>query len=146
MRLLRVVIVCFVAAFAGYAAVVHEVVSYKTPIQKISGRVVGFGAVNPGVLVQVRDKPHVWLDDSLSLDEKRKRQSIIASTDTDSSGNFTFHKIPKGSYEVEFSGRPGWNPLSALVVVDPAGSSARMCVVMSIEGGVTSPSVRPCRH
>ena len=101
-----------------------ETISYKSPIKKISGRIVGFGTVNPDVKIQVLDKPDVWSDDSLSFDEKRKRQSTVASVSADSNGKFEFRDIPKGSYEVEFSGKEGWSPLSVFVVVDPGAVSA----------------------
>ncbi len=144
MRLLKVVFVWTLLASACYAVVVHETITYKSSVQKISGRVTGFGTVNPGVAVRVLDKPEVWSDDSLTFDEKRARQSTIASTTTNPKGEFTVHKIPNGSYEVEFSGREGWNPLSVFVTVDATGPSAKLCVEMSIEGGGQGPSVRPC--
>jgi hypothetical protein len=129
------------------AVVVLKRITYKPPIKNISGRVVGFGRVNPGVKVQVMDNPEVWSDDSLSLDEKRRKQSIIASTVTSSNGKFEFRGISKGSYEVEFSNRQGWNVLSVFVVVDPRGTSKQLCVEMSLEGaGETGPSVQPCQH
>jgi hypothetical protein len=146
MRFLQVGVVCAVLVSVCSAAIVHETISYKSPIQKISGRIVGFGTVNPGVKIQVFDKPEVWSDDSLSFNEKRKRQSTVASTSADSNGNFKFRGIPKGSYEVEFSGKEGWNPLSVFVVVDPGGSSRRLCVEMTIEGAGHEPSVQPCQN
>ena len=103
MRLLKMGFICAVLASFCYAAVQHQTISYKTPIKRIAGRVIGFGRVNPDMEVQVLDKPEVWSDDSLSLVEKRKKQSIVASATTDSSGKFEFHSIPRGSYEVQFS-------------------------------------------
>jgi hypothetical protein len=146
MRFLKAGIICAVLALTCSAVVVHDTISYKSPIKKISGRVVGFGPVNPGVKVQVLDKPEVWSDHSINFDEKRKRQSTIASTATSASGHFEFRGLPKGSYEVEFSGREGWNPLSVFVVVDPHGSSQQLCVEMSIEGAGPKPSVQSCEH
>jgi hypothetical protein len=141
MRLLKAVLICAMLAPICSAVVVHRTISYKSPIKRISGRVVGFGAVNPGVKVRVLDKLEVWADDSLSFTEKRKRQSTVASATPSSNGKFEFRGIPKGSYEVEFS-REGWNPLSVFVVVDPSGSSKQLCVEMSLAGGGGSgPSV-----
>jgi hypothetical protein len=85
--------------------------------------VVGFGNVNPGVNVQVFDKPEVWADDSLSLNEKRKRQTEIASTVTDSNGKFEFRGVPKGAYEIQFSNRNGLNVLSVSGQRRPIGFS-----------------------
>src|SRR5271165_2047863 len=147
MRLLKVGLMCAVLVPFCSAAVQHQTISYKSPIRRISGRVIGFGRVNPGVKVQVLDKPEVWSDDSLSFDQKRKKQSIVASATTGSNGKFEFRGIPRGSYEVEFSNRQGWNVLSVFVVLDPSGSSQQLCVEMSLEGGGGSgPSVQPCQR
>jgi hypothetical protein len=128
------------------AVVVHYTISYKSPIKKIAGWVVGFGRINPGVSVRVLDHPEVWADDSLSFNAKREKQSTLASTTTDSNGKFEFRHIPKGSYEVEFSQKQGWNELSVFVVVDPVGSSDQLCVQVSLEGGGGhGPAVEPCR-
>jgi hypothetical protein len=144
MRLLIAAALWVLFASVSHAILVHQTIPYKPPIQRISGRVLGFGNVNPGVTVRVLDKPEVLSDDSLNFTEKRKRQSTIASTTTNSKGEFTFRRLPKGAYEVEFSGRQGWNPLSVLVNVDPAGSSAKLCVVMSLEDAGERPSVDTC--
>jgi hypothetical protein len=146
MRFLYVGAICVLLVPVCSAVVVHETISYKSPIKKISGRIVGFGTVNPGVKIQVLDKPEVWSDDSLSFNEKRKKQSTVATVSADSNGQFEFRDIPKGSYEVEFSGKEGWNPLSVFLVVDPGGSSRRLCIEMSIEGVGPAPSVQPCQH
>ncbi len=114
-------------------------------VRPVSGSVVGYGNVNPGVKVEVFDKPEVWADDSLSLNEKRKRQNLIATASTDSKGKFDFRGVRKGSYEVQFStGNGGWNILSVLVNVDPAGSHDRFCVQLSLEGAGPKPSVEAC--
>ncbi len=147
MRLLKTGLLWVVLIPFAYAVVQHQTISYKPPVKRIAGRVTGFGRVNPDVQVQVLDKPEVWSNDSLSFVEKRKKQSIVASATTDSSGKFEFHGIPRGCYEVEFSNRQGWNVLSVFVVVDPRGSSQKLCVEMSLEGGGGSgPSVQPCRR
>lgn len=49
------------------AVVTHETITYPTSVKRISGTVVGYGNLNPGVKVEVFDKPEVWADDSLSL-------------------------------------------------------------------------------
>ena len=144
MRSLKTIALCALLAGVCIGVVTHDDITYKTPIKKISGRVVGFGNVNPGVNVQVFDKPEVWADDSLSLDEKRKRQTEIASTVTDSDGKFEFRGVPRGSYEIQFSNRNGWNVLSVLVNVQPSGSRDRLCVQMSIEGAGPRPFVQAC--
>jgi len=149
MRFLKIGFICAVLTPLSYAVIQHQTISYKPPMKRIAGRVTGFGRVNPDVQVQVVDKPEVWSDDSLSFVEKRKKQSTIASATTDSSGKFEFHGIPRDSYEVQFSpGQAGgWNVLSVFLVVDPRGSSQRLCVEMSLEGGGgTGPSVRPCQR
>ena len=115
MRFLPIGILCALLVAVCSAAVVHQTILYKSPIQKISGRIVGFGTVNPGVKIQVLDKPEVWSNDSLSFNQKRKRQFIVASVRADSNGKFEIQDIP-GSYEIEFSGKTGWNPLSVFVI------------------------------
>lgn len=123
--------------------VTHTTVTYKPTIKRISGRVVGYGAVNPGARIRVFDKPEVWANDSLSLVDKRQRQTEIASTVTDEKGKFDFRRIPKGAYEVEFS-RDGWNFLSVIVNVDPSGTGDRICVQMSLDGMGPDASVQAC--
>jgi hypothetical protein len=145
-RFLPIGILCALLVAVCSAAVVHQTILCKSPIQKISGRIVGFGTVNPGVKIQVLDKPEVWSNDSLSFNQKRKRQSIVASVRADSNGKFEIRDIPKGSYEIEFSGKTGWNPLSVFVIIDPGGSSRPLCVEMSLEGAGTAPSVQPCQQ
>jgi hypothetical protein len=144
MRALIILAICALLAGICVGVVTHETITYKASIKKISGRVVGFGNVNPGVKVQLFDKPEVWADDSLSTNEKRNRQTQIASTVTDSNGKFHFHSVPKGTYEVQFSNGNGWNVLSVLVKVEPSGAGDRLCVRMSIEGAGPKPSVETC--
>ena len=106
---------------------------------------IGCGDVNPGVKVKLFDKPEVWADDSLSFDDRRKRQKLIATTLTDAKGKFEFRGVHKGSYEVQFSaGNGGWNILSVFVNVDPTGSHDRLCVELSLEGAGPKPSVEAC--
>lgn len=139
MRFLKFGIICLFLVPISSAVVIHCSLSYKTPIKRISGRAVGFGAVNPGVMIRVFDNPEVWSNDSLGFDEKRNRHTIVASESTEADGKFEFWNVPKGSYEVEFVGKEGWNPLSVFVVIDPSGSSQQLCVVMSIEGNGSLP-------
>jgi hypothetical protein len=127
--------------------VVHETLTYKSAIRKVSGRVIGYGSVNPGVHIRVFDRPEVWSDDALSFAQKRQKQREIASTVTNSTGKFQFSHIPKGAYEVEFStgdGGGGWNVLSLFVVVDPSGSGDSLCVLMSMESQGQKPSILVC--
>ncbi len=145
MRSLKMIALCLLFARVSVGVVTHEIITYKTSIKKISGRVVGFGNVNPGVDVQLFDKPGVWADDSLSWNEKRKRQTEIASTVTNSNGKFEFRGVPRGAYEIQFS-KNGWNFLSVLVNVEPSGSSDRLCVQVSIDGGGPQPSVQACHY
>ena len=143
MRSLKIIAVCLLLARACVGVVTHETITYKSSIKKISGRVVGFGNVNPGTDVQLFDKPEVWADDSLTWNEKRKRQTEIASTVTNSNGKFEFRGVPRGAYEIQFS-KNGWNVLSVLVNVEPSGSSDQLCVQVSIDGMVAQPSVQAC--
>jgi hypothetical protein len=64
MRFLPIGMLCALLVAVCSAAVVHQTILYKSLIQKISGRIVGFGTVNPGVKIQVLDKPEVWSNDS----------------------------------------------------------------------------------
>ena len=143
MRSLKIIALCLLLARACVGVVTHETITYKSSIKKISGRVVGFGNVNPGTDVQLFDKPEVWADDSLTWNEKRKRQTEIASTVTDSNGKFEFRAVPRGAYEIQFS-NSGWNVLSVLVNVEPSGSRDGLCVQMSIDGMGPGPSVQVC--
>ena len=145
MRSLKIGVICVLFAEVCVAVVTHETVTYKPAIKRIEGRVVGFGNVNPGVGIQVFDKPEVWADDSLSFNEKRKRQKEINSMAADCNGKFEFHHIPKGAYEVQFSNKNGWNVLSVLVVIEPSASREGLCVQMSLEGAGQSPSVQACK-
>jgi hypothetical protein len=146
MRSLKLGIICAILAQTCLAIIVHETATYKRPIKKIAGRVLGFGPVNQGVNVQVFDKPEVWSDKSLSFDEARKKQSIVASATASLSGKFGFSGIPKGSYEVQFSPPRGWNLLSVFVSVDPAGYSDRLCVELGREGAGDESSAEACPH
>jgi hypothetical protein len=126
---------------------VWQDISYKSPIKRIAGRVVGFGGPRPDVKIQVLNHPEIRSDDSLSFNEQRKRQTLVASM-TSSNGKFEFRGIPKGSYVVDFSSSPpgGWNPLSVFVVVDPKGSSDKLCVKLSLESQGDRASVQPYNH
>ena len=93
MRSMKIIALCLLLARACVGVVTHETITYKSSIKKISGRVVGFGNVNPGMDVELFDKPEVWADHSLSFDEKRKRQTVISSTVTNSNGRFEFREI-----------------------------------------------------
>ena len=128
------------------AVVIHETTSYPTPLKRISGSVIGYGNLNPGVKVEVFDKPELWADDSLSFNEKRKRQKLIATTRTDAKGRFDIRRVPKGTYEVQFSTGydGGWNILSVFAKIDPAGSRERLCVKVALEGALEESSVAGC--
>jgi hypothetical protein len=143
MRSLKIMALCLLLVRACVGVVTHETITYKSSIKKISGRVVGFGNVNPGMDIQLFDKPEVWADHSLSFDEKRKRQTVISSTVTNSNGKFEFRGVPRGAYEIQFS-KNGWNVLSVLVNVEPSGSSDQLCVQVSIEGMGPQTSVQAC--
>jgi hypothetical protein len=142
-RSLKIIALCLLLARVCVGVVTHETITYKTSIKKVSGRVVGYGDVNPGMDVQLFDKPEVWADDSLSWNEKRKRQTVIASTVTNSNGKFEFRGVRRGAYEIQFS-KNGWNILSVLVNVEPSGSSDRLCVQVSIDGWGPQTSVQAC--
>lgn len=145
MRILTLSALCILLTGICSAVVIHETMNYPTPLKRISGSVIGYGNVNPGVKVQVFDKPDVWADDSLSLNEKRKRQKLIATTSTDAKGKFDFRGVSKGAYEVQFSTEDGgWNILSVLVNVEPGGSTRPLCVQLSVEGAGQKPSVASC--
>jgi hypothetical protein len=111
--------------------VTQETLSLQSPIRRISGRVVGFGAINPGVGVRLYELPELR---SLSSTEMRQRKTETALAVTDARGRFEFRGIPKGSYAIEFSGRAGWNNLSVTVLLDPSGSRNQLCVAIGREG------------
>jgi hypothetical protein len=145
MRILTVFKLSILFTGICLAVVTHETMNYSTPLKRISGSVIGYGNVNPGVKVELFDKPEVWADGSLSLNEKRKRQKLIATTSTDAKGKFDFRGVRRGAYEVQFStGDGGWNILSVLVNVEPGGSSRPLCVQLSLEGAGQKPSVASC--
>jgi hypothetical protein len=147
MRLLMAGIFCAVLAPICSAVLVWHDISYKAPIKRIAGRIVGFGAPRPDVKIQVLNHPEIRADDSLSWSEQRRRQTLVASM-TSSIGKFEFRGIPKGSYVVDFSTSPpgGWNPLSVFVVVDPKGSSDKLCVELGLEATGSGGSVEPCHR
>src|SRR5690348_10800306 len=95
MRCLIVEILCVLCASTCLAARIHDTTKFETTIKRVSGRVVGIGRVNRGVTVRVFDHPEVWSDDSLSVNEKRKRQLVIATTTTGLNGEFMFRHLPK---------------------------------------------------
>jgi len=105
--------------------------------------VTGYGAINPGVQVYVFDNAQVWLDHSLSMQEKRKRQTNDADAVTDEQGRFAVKRLPEGFYEVEFR-RDGWDVVSALVHVKHGGTKDQLCVVLRIESGPGEDSVEKC--
>ena len=146
MRILRASVLCVLLAGTCSGVVIHESITYKSSVRRISGRVVGSGNVNPGVTVTIFDRPEVWADDSLSMNEKRKRQKEIASTVTDPTGKFDFRRVHKGAYEVQFStGDGGWDILSVMVNVSPSGSHDRLCVQIAFREGTPASSVQTCR-
>jgi hypothetical protein len=67
MRTLMVFALCVLFTGMCAAVVTHETITYATSVNRISGTVVGYGNLNPGVKVEVSAKPEVWADDALSL-------------------------------------------------------------------------------
>jgi hypothetical protein len=98
------------------AVVEIETVRYERPVRTIRGKLTGFGNVVPNLSVQVYDNAKVWLDDSMPIAEKRKRQTLVASAEPNDRGEFKVKHLPKGFYEVEFGngGMGGYNVLSVL--------------------------------
>ena len=144
--ILRKVLLTFLLVAVAFGVVVHDTSRYQTPIRRLSGKVIGFGDVNPDVRVEVYDNAQVWLDNSISVVEKRKQQSRIATTRTDKRGRFEFKGLPKGFYEVEFS-REGWDVLSVLLNVEPNGAATdSLCVTLRIEGASGQNSVEKCNN
>jgi hypothetical protein len=141
MRSLITSALCISLAGICSAVVIHENKTYRTPLKRISGSVVGYGNVNPGVMVEIFERPELWAES-----EKRKRQRLIARTATDANGRFDFRGVPKGAYEVQFSPfNGGWNVLSVLVTVNTSGSNDRLCVQLSLDGGAgPASSVETC--
>jgi hypothetical protein len=135
--------------FTGLALAVveFETMRYERPVRTIRGKLTGFGQVVPSLSVQVYDNAKVWLDDSLSIAEKRKRQTLVASAEPNDRGEFKVKHLPKGLYEIEFGneGMGGYNILSVLVNVDPRGAGDKLCVDVSLEGAPSpQSSVRRC--
>lgn len=139
----------FILFFSSVAlpVVEFETVRYERPLRTIRGKLTGFGYVVSSLSVQVYDNAELWLDDSMPMVEKRKRQNLVASAEPNEHGEFKVKHLPKGFYEIEFGngGTGGYNILSVLVNVDPKGAKDALCVDVSLES-VPSPrsSVRRC--
>ena len=144
MRWLKTAI--FVALFSA-ACFANELIRIPLAhptIRRISGRVVAQGDFDSGVEVQVFDHPEVWSDNSLSLVEKRKRQSLVASAVTDKSGGFALRHIHNGSYELCFS-KPGFDMVSVTVTVASSASSDQLCVTIPVSEAGGAASVQTSR-
>ncbi|HTC95169.1 MAG TPA: hypothetical protein VK699_17115 [Terriglobales bacterium] len=96
--------------------------------------------------VDVYNNAQVWLDDSMSMVERRKRQTKVASVELNYKGEFSIKHLPKGFYEVEIGnhGGGGYSDLHVLVNVDPKGTNDRLCVDLGLEVGPADSSVAKC--
>lgn len=135
----------FLASLA-FAVIVHDTVRYARPVRSIRGRVTGYGQVVPAFRVDVYDNAQVCLDESMPPVEKRKKQTKVASVEPNEKGEFNIKHLPKGFYEVEFGnhGGGGYNDLSVLVNVDPAGTNDKLCVDVSLESGPGKNTATKC--
>lgn len=139
-------IAILVFASTAFAVVELETLRYAKPVRAIEGKLTGGGHV-ARLSVQVYDNAKVWLDDSMSMAEKRKRQTLVASAEPNDRGEFKIKHLPKGFYGVEFGngGMGGYNILSVLVNVDPMGTKDKLCVDVSLEGAPwPRSSIRKC--
>ena len=96
--------------------------------------------------MDVYDNAQVCLDDSMPPVEQRKRQTKVASVEPNAKGEFSIKRLLKGLYEVEVGnhGGGGYHVLSVLVNLDPKGTSDKLCVDLSLEGGDTKSTVANC--
>ena len=134
MRVLRIAVIGVLLVANATAIVEQTLQYYKSPVRRIQGRVLDpAGAPIRLADVTVFSNPEVWSDDSLNLRQKRERQKEIAATWGDDDGKFKVKKLPKGSYEVEFS-RSGFNVLSVIVQIDPSAQSEKFCVTLAVSG------------
>jgi hypothetical protein len=121
----------------------HEIVRYKGR-RRLQGKATDFsGAPIPAVDVEIYDRPEVWSDDGLNLNQKRLKQHKVASVVTDEKGRFNLGGVPAGYFEVQFS-RPGWNTLSVLLNVDPRLNQPGLCVELRISGNGGEGKVKDC--
>ena len=143
MRLLRIGLVGILLVANATAINEFTIQHYKPHVRRLQGVVVDpAGAPIPLAQVTVFDDPEVWSDESLNFEQKRERQKTIAETRADDEGRFSVKKLPKGSYEVEFS-RGGFNTLSVIVQIDPSERSEKYCVHLSVSDG---PGGEPSFH
>jgi Carboxypeptidase regulatory-like domain len=141
---LRIGLICTLLVTASVATNIHEMRQYKSPVRRVQGEVIDVnGATVSFVDVAVFNNPGVWFDDSLSFEEKRKRQSKIAGATTDDNGRFSLKKLRKGSYELQFT-KGGLNTLSVIVQIDPSTQPENLCVRMATSGTPEEPLLQPC--
>ena len=129
-----------------FAAVVHEDVRYPATLRYVRGKIVQPSFRRRDVQIEVFDNGQLGMDHTLSLHNRRSRQTKVASVHPDEGGKFQFKGLSKGLYEVEFSfGNGGWNVLSVLVDVDPlAGKKEEFCVELSLEGSGEPSKMNKC--
>jgi hypothetical protein len=146
MWLKTIALVCLALISTCWAVIIHESQAYPEPVRRIRGRIVaGSESLRMNVNVAAFNHPEVWSDDSLTPEQKRKKQRKIAATWTDEDGKFALKELDPGRYEVEFSkGNGGWNVLSLFIRVDPNGKSDDLCIQLGIEGSEHESSARPC--
>ena len=130
---------------AGVCAAVieHVQVEYPHNVRTIHGRVTGYGRINPGAQIQVYDNAQVWFDHSLSMEERRQKQTKVADGETDERGRFSVGFLPEGFYEVEFR-RAGWDVLSVFVHIKPNSAKDKLCVELRIESSAGKDSAKQC--
>jgi hypothetical protein len=145
MKFLRIALVCLFLVMTCPALDIQELLTYRTPVSRIQGRIVGgTEAIRMNVDVAAFNHPEVWSDARLSFQQKRKKQRKIATAWSDEDGKFALKGLEKGSYEIEFR-KSGWNALSVIIQVDPDGESGQLCVKLGIADTSDRSSFQPCK-
>ena len=146
MWLLRIGLILGLFATSAAAVLVDEVVHYPTPLKRLQGEIVdGSDVPVDHAHIAIFNNPSVEDDDSLTPIERRSRQKQIFETTSDEHGRYKVKKLPKGSYEIEFTGA-AMNILSVIVQIDPSAKSDNLCVGLRFEGGGGETGTRPCRQ
>ena len=145
MRLWKIGVVCTLLVAVSPAMNLHKMIWYKSPAKRIQGTIVDLNGEGVyGADVSVYDHPEVWSDDSLNDDQKRAKQTKVATTSTDEDGKFSLRKLPKGAYEIEFN-KGGFDTLSVIVEVDPSSHAKKFCVELAVSDTSGEPSFKPCK-
>jgi hypothetical protein len=146
MLFLRIGLIFSLFATSCAALNVHELIQYTPSIKRVQGEIVDPGNKPVDYAdISVFNNPGVLLDESLTMEQQRNRQKEVFETRADENGKYSVKKLPKGSYELEFS-KPGFDTLSVIVQIDPSGRSDKLCVRMFYSSNSGESEFQPCKR